>query len=408
MQEKTIEEKPISRRATRAKPSSTRSPAVKDPPKETRAKSKIHTPTKTRSASVSTKTESPVKPKTRNPRQKFESLAAKKASPKPTRSRRMAPVSSKVQTLPTSSKVQTLPTSNVKKRGAQLVVAKKSPVVSPQPRASRQRKKLDSQSPKVSSKRIRGTRNKEEKVTEKVKTPKSRTAKVQKLSFVVSKPSPQLKPRATRGRANKSEAEKEKEAPKAVKLKEARKTDVKSKKIESPKKSPVNSKSQKTTVEKVQPQTRRGRAAVVKEVVAERARKTGKQSPNKDQEKPAAESKSTRGKKLVQQESAQSEPTSRSRRGAKPATSAPEVNTRKRKTVAPDDRPAKLSKTTESEEGRGRRKKIESPKKKLTKASKETSTQAVVGVAKKSTRSRKVEVSVEVPVQKPLRGKKVR
>ncbi|CAB3222899.1 unnamed protein product [Arctia plantaginis] len=430
MQDRTTEVRPKSRRGTRAKPSAT-SPAVKNPsPKKTRAKSRVHTPTKTQPASISTKNKSPTEPKTQNPPQKLVSSTTKKASlkpvsPKSTRSRRLAPVSPKV-------------VSNIKKRGAKLVVSKKSPVMSPRPRASRKRKDPDSPTPKVSPKRNRGTRNKDEKVAEKTKTPKIRTAKVQKLSFVVSKSSPQLKPRATRGKVNRSEAEPPKEEPKA-KLRVTRKADVKSRKIESPKKSPVKSKSQKevvvemlpntrgkrkttvennkskrsvTEVEKAQPQTRRGRAAVAEEaIVSKKARKTVKhESPIKKQEIPAAETKVTRGKKLVQQESVQSEPTtSRSRRGAKPDTSGTEVNTRKRKTVAPDDRPAKLSKKTESEEGRGRRKKIESPKKKMlksvTKASK-TSKQVAVDVAKKSTRSRKVEVSVEVSAQKPTRGKK--
>ncbi|XP_075986377.1 uncharacterized protein LOC142983420 isoform X2 [Anticarsia gemmatalis] len=407
-------EAPKTRRGTRAAPKSPK--FVKPSPKKTRVKAKAPSPTK---PVTPTKDKSPAKPKTPNPVKKPASPVTKVISPKPTRSRRAAPVTPPAVT-------------NTKKRGTTLVVKPKSPVMSPRPesRASRKRKEPETvPSPKASPKRTRGTRNKE--VVEKPKSPKNTRTKVQKASVVVSKPSPRSNPRATRGKAQQSTSASSTE----------NKTNARNKKTESPKKSQDNKKAKEVSIEEA-PKTRgrkttannevknnseveqpaarpkRGRPPQVAEPIVKKTRKTDKQESIQEEPKktrktnqPKEETKPVRGKK-AQQGTVQPEATTRSRRGTKvDNTVVIEIYSRKRKTTAADDRPAKLSKNKEAPVSRGRSKRVESPKTEPENGpkravAKESSKQGSGDAPKKATRSKKVEVEVEEPKQKTGRGRK--
>lgn len=154
------------------------------------------------------------------------------------------------RTTRTRKTVAVTPQADVKsKRRASLVITKKTPVLRPQPRPSRKRKESEAMSmiQARSPKRTRATRKNDEKL-EKPKTPKTSRARVQKSTVVVSKPSPQIKPRGTRTKATQS--------PSATSS-STKQTAIKDKKV-SAKKSPVEIK----PIDKDVPKTRGRRAAV--------------------------------------------------------------------------------------------------------------------------------------------------
>ncbi|KAL0811166.1 hypothetical protein ABMA28_009598 [Loxostege sticticalis] len=292
-------------------------------------------------------------------------------SPKPAPRTRRGKVEQKAD----SAKVEPKPTKNkVAKKGKASV--QPSPPKSKAPKSPTQ----------VSPKKTRATRKQEVKPA----TPKRNTrAKVQKATVVVGKPSPQLKPQA------KSKAKVEKEAPKTkAAVTESPKTRTRETraKADSPRKSRKTAANQNTTEEvetkskrrKVEPpkeslepaRTRRtvesepkgkrnkadneskkpepepekkgGKGRKTQVIVEEnpepkRTRKTqddAKKTDSKDSLKPTRSRK-----KLETQESVQSEPTTRTRRGkVTENTVIPEVKTRKRKSTSENEIPAKVSK----------------------------------------------------------------
>ncbi|XP_028170010.1 proliferation marker protein Ki-67-like, partial [Ostrinia furnacalis] len=260
-------------------------------------------------------------------------------------------------------------------------------------------------SPPKPSPKKRGTRKQEDKPA----TPKRPTrAKVQKASVVVGKPSPKMKPQAK----SKSEAKvtvsespktKRKVASRAAKTQDEVNSPRKSRKIAANEKSveQVEIKSRRRKVEspKKSPQPARTRRAAENEPKSKRSKAVSESDKNPGpekkerkgrktqvvEEKPEPkrtrktqdESKKTvarespkpirsRGRKLEAQESVQSEPTTRTRRGkvSENATVIPEVASRKRKTTAENVIPAKVTKTSakevvETKSRRGRKTTIE-------------------------------------------------
>ncbi|XP_047035872.1 serine/arginine repetitive matrix protein 2-like [Helicoverpa zea] len=169
---------PVKTRNTRTTKAKTSTVIKASPVKKVRSPKKVSP----------TKKVSPVKKVSSAKKTKATKKVATPVPVKTTRSRRKD-----VSTLPST------PQTNTKKRGAKVVVAKKSPLMSPKPRASRKRKQPEPPAtPKPSVKKTRATRNNQSVKDEKPKTPKSTRAKVLRATLAVSKPSPQLKPRAAR------------------------------------------------------------------------------------------------------------------------------------------------------------------------------------------------------------------
>ncbi|KAF9813372.1 hypothetical protein SFRURICE_007548 [Spodoptera frugiperda] len=286
----------------------------------------------------SPKVGSPIR-KTRQTRNKQASPVKQLFSPEPTTRSRKKDVSTRE--------------SNAKQRAPRLTVAKKSLVKSPpaSQRASRKRKEPETSStPKPSPKKTRAARNNASIKDVKPKTPKSTRAKVQKASVVVSKPSPSLKPRPAR-----SEQET---------TRKSRRTGTVHPPLESHKKSQASRKTQvestpnKPTRRNTTNKTKDKNVVDKPDVTTKTSKPTPRKTRNNKQEKSIEQPKTVkgRGKKVLPQESVQSETKSRGRRATKPEPEpqVQEVKTRKRKLAAPDnDIPPKVRKSKVSDKNTG-------------------------------------------------------
>ncbi|KAJ8709471.1 hypothetical protein PYW08_009475 [Mythimna loreyi] len=307
------------------------------------AKAQKKSPVKTRKASLAkgkkttlvvSKKASPVKDKKVIPAKSKPVSPVKKASPtKPKKASSAKKPATPVPVKATRSRKNNVSTleSNTIKRRASLVVSKKSPIMSPKPRATRKRKEPETTIPQQSPKKGRATRKNTSVKDDKPKTPKSTRAKVQRATVVVAKPSPQLKPRARRGLAGHSQDT----------ATGPRKTvTVQETKLESPKKSQARGKSSQTQA--VQPKTRGRKTAVSesndtaeieKPQSVKRGRKTAEPAAKKtkiDIKEKSIEAKPVRSRGKKVEESVEPPPSTRARRGAD--TAAPALaNTRKRK-----------------------------------------------------------------------------
>ncbi|KAJ8715345.1 hypothetical protein PYW07_009827 [Mythimna separata] len=330
-----------STRAQKASPVKAQKPSPVKTRKASPAKAK-------KAASAVAKKASPVKAKKSIPAKSKAVSPVKKASPVKT-SAAKKPVSaaaSPVLVKATRSRRNNASTlePNTKKRRASLVISKKSPIMSPKPRATRKRKEPETTStPAQSPKKGRATRKITSVKDDKPKTPKSSRAKLQRATVVVVKPSPQLKPRATRrGRADLNHSDE-----KETTIKSRKTVTVQETKLESPRKSQARGRASKAQAAAVQPTTRGRRTAVSEskdttevekpQPKTTRGRKTdepaAKKAKNDKEEKPAeAKPVRSRGKKVESGESVEPPPSTRARRGATADSIAPTVpKTRKRK-----------------------------------------------------------------------------